>query len=63
KTYKKFLLDKARNNISSLGGSTTALLNALTSLNNIYKPGRLLDCAVDDNDSLDGKIILGQSNI
>lgn len=63
KTYKKFLLDKARNNISSLGSSTTALLNALTSLNNIYKPGRLLDCAVDDNDSLDGKIILGQSNI
>lgn len=63
RTYKKFLLDKARNNISSLGSSTKALLDALTNLNNIYKPGRLLDCAVDDNDSLDGKIILGQSNI
>ncbi|WP_300486241.1 hypothetical protein [Flavobacterium sp.] len=63
RTYKKFLLDKARNNVSSLGNSTKELLDALTNLNNIYKPGRLLDCAVDDNDSLDGKIILGQSNI
>ncbi|UUC46527.1 hypothetical protein [Flavobacterium cerinum] len=63
RTYKKFLLDKARNNISSLGQSTKDLLTSLTNLNNIYKPGRLLDCAVDDNDSLDGKIILGQSNI
>ena len=63
RTYKKFLLDKARNNVSSLGNSTKELLDALTNLNNIYKPGRLLDCAVDDNDSLDGKIILGLSNI
>lgn len=63
RTYKKFLLDKARNNVSSLGESTKELLDALTNLNNIYRPGRLLDCDVDDNDSLDGKIILGQSNI
>ena len=63
RTYKKFLFDKARNNVSSLGASTKQLLLSLTNLNNIYRPGRLLDCAAEDNDSLDGKIILGQSNI
>jgi hypothetical protein len=61
--FKKFLLDKARNNVSTLGQSIKDLLDALSKLNNIYRPGRLLDCAVDDNDSLSGKIILGQSNI
>lgn len=63
KTLKKFVFDKARNNTGSLGESIKDLVDALTNLNNIYRPGRLLDCAVDDNDSLDGKIILGQSNI
>ena len=63
RTFKKFLFDKSRNNISGLGDSIKDLLDALTNLNNIYRPGRLLDCAADDNDSLDGKIILGQSNI
>lgn len=63
KAFKKFLYDKARNNTSSLGNSISELLDALTNLNNIYRPGRLLDCAADDNSSLAGKIILGQSNI
>ena len=63
KAFKKFLYDKARNNTSSLGNSISELLDALTNLNNIYRPGRLLDCAADDNGSLAGKIILGQSNI
>lgn len=61
--FKKYLSDKAKNNTANLGNSTQDLLIALTYLNNIYRPGRLLDCAMDDNDSLDGKIILGQSNI
>lgn len=61
--FKKYLFDKSANNIGSLNGSIRDLLLALTHLNNIYRPGRLLDCAVDNNDSLDGKIILGQSNI
>lgn len=61
--YKQFLTDKAKNNTANLGKSIKELLIALTNLNNIYRPGRLLDCARDDNDSLDGKIILGQSNI
>ncbi|RZJ90535.1 MAG: hypothetical protein EOO20_07865 [Chryseobacterium sp.] len=61
--FKKYLSDKSKNNTANLGYSIQALLLALTHLNNIYRPGRLLDCAMDDNDSLDGKIILGQSNI
>lgn len=61
--FKKYLTDKSRNNLPDLGSSIQDLLAALAKLNNIYRPGRLLDCAADDNDSLDGKIILGQSNI
>lgn len=61
--YKKYLSDKSRNNTENLGNSITDLLDALGNLNNIYKPGRLLDCAADDSDILDGKIILGQSNL
>lgn len=61
--FKKYLTDKSRNNLPDLGGSIRDLLAALARLNNIYRPGRLLDCAADDNDSLDGKIILGQSNL
>jgi hypothetical protein len=60
---KQFLSDKSKNNTANLGNSISDLLTALTNLNNIYRPGRLLDCERDDNDSLDGKIILGQSNI
>lgn len=60
--FKQYLSDKSRNNTANLGYSIQALLLALTHLNNIYRPARLLDCAMDD-DSLDGKIILGQSNI
>ncbi|KAA0129354.1 hypothetical protein FY557_05500 [Chryseobacterium sp. SN22] len=61
--FKAYLTDKSRNNLPDLGNSIKNLLAALAKLNNIYRPGRLLDCAADDNDSLDGKIILGQSNI
>lgn len=61
--FKKYLSDKSRNNITNLGNSITDLLNALSHLNNIYRPGRLLDCDANDNDTLDGKIILGQSNL
>lgn len=60
--FKKYLSDKSKNNTASLGHSIKALLLSLTHLNNIYRPARLLDCAMDD-DSLNGKIILGQSNI
>jgi uncharacterized protein len=62
KAFEQFILDKSRNNFDSLGASTKNLLDALTNLNNIYRPGRLLDCAAID-DGLDGKIILGQSTL
>jgi hypothetical protein len=61
--FKKYLSDKSRNNILNLGNSITDLLTALSHLNNIYRPGRLLDCDANDSDILDGKIILGQSNL
>ncbi|PJJ67459.1 hypothetical protein [Chryseobacterium geocarposphaerae] len=61
--FKKYLSDKSKNNTANLGNSIHDLLIALTNLNNIYRPGRLLDCAMEDDDDLDGKIILGQSNI
>jgi len=60
--FKKYLSDKSKNNTANLGNSIHDLLIALTHLNNIYRPGRLLDCEMEDDD-LDGKIILGQSNI
>ncbi|MDI1257345.1 MAG: hypothetical protein PSV16_14720 [Flavobacterium sp.] len=60
--FKKFLYDKASDK-TTLNNSTQKLLDAMEFLNNIYPPGKLLDCAADNNDSLDGKIILGQSNI
>ncbi|AZA62986.1 hypothetical protein [Chryseobacterium indoltheticum] len=60
---KKYLSDKAKNNTASLGNSIRDLVDALTFLNNIYRPGKLLDCAAEDDENSDGKIILGQSNI
>ena len=61
--FKKYLSDKAKNNTAVLGQSIHDVVKALTYLNNIYRPGRLLDCAAEDDDNLDGKIIIGQSNL
>jgi len=62
--FKKYLSDKAKNNTASLGTSISELILALTYLNNIYRPGRLLDCAAEEeDDNSGGKIILGQSNL
>ncbi len=63
KVYKKYLIDKSGEDVVSLGESTRKLITALNNLNNIYPPGRLLDCEQDSSDDLNGKIILGQSNI
>lgn len=61
--YKKYLSDKSTEDFASLGESTRDLITAMNNLNNIYPPGRLLDCDQDSSDDLNGKIILGQSNI
>lgn len=63
KVYKKYLIDKSGEDLVSLAESTRDLITAMNNLNNIYPPGRLLDCDQDDSDDLNGKIILGQSNI
>ena len=63
RVYKKYLIDKSSEDTVSLGESTRDLIIALNNLNNIYPPGRLLDCDQDSSDDLNGKIILGQSNI
>ncbi|WP_299763455.1 hypothetical protein [uncultured Dokdonia sp.] len=63
KVYRKYLIDKSGEDLASLAESTRGLITAMNNLNNIYPPGRLLDCDQDSNDDLNGKIILGQSNI
>ncbi|MEP0266723.1 hypothetical protein [Dokdonia sp.] len=63
KVYKKYLSDKSTEDFTSLAESTRDLILAMNNLNNIYPPGRLLDCDQDSSDDLNGKIILGQSNI
>jgi len=63
KTYKKFLVDKSRHNVESLPTSTKELITAMTNLNNIYKPGRLLDCASDSSAESQGTFILGKSHL
>lgn len=60
--YKAFLL--ALTNANQVQNETTlgALINTLTKLNSIYPSGKLIDCE-DEEDSLEGRIILGRTNI
>ena len=60
--FQKFLTDKTKEDTASLVASTKSLILAMNNLNNIYRPGRLLDCT-SENTNLDGRIILGQSNL
>ncbi len=61
-TYEQFLKDKSSGSSEDLLKSTKDLIDTMSELYNIYRPGRLLDCG-DEDDTLDGRIILGQSNI
>ncbi|NQY28518.1 MAG: hypothetical protein HRT69_03495 [Flavobacteriaceae bacterium] len=63
KTYKKFLIDKSRRNVESLPKSTKDLITAMTNLNNIYRPGRLLDCASDSSTDYQETFILGKAHL
>lgn len=63
KVYRSYLITKSGEDQAGLASITKSLIEALNDLNNIYPPGRLLDCDQDSNDDLNGKIILGQSNI
>lgn len=62
KDYKAFLL--AKTNIGQAQNKTALknLIKSITELNTIYPSGRLIDCD-DEEDSLQGRIILGRTNI
>ncbi|MGS2764500.1 hypothetical protein [Sinomicrobium sp. M5D2P9] len=62
KTYKAFL--EARTFLGTAQDKDTqeAFINALSQLNTIYPTGRLYDCD-DEEEHLEGKLILGRTNI
>jgi len=58
KDFKNFLLHKSNNNQDEL----PQFIKTLTKLNSIYPTGRLYNCE-DENEELNGKIILGKTNL
>ncbi|MEN8115385.1 MAG: hypothetical protein ABFS16_00280 [Bacteroidota bacterium] len=62
KAYKEFLLTKTNSGQQQDETKLKNLIDILTELNTIYPTGRLIDCE-DEEDSLEGRIILGQTNI
>jgi hypothetical protein len=77
KTYKQFLLEKTKldlalkpgnfkkqkpDSYNKLNKRIVELYKILTELNSIYPSGNLIDCD-DEDDELEGRIILGRTNI
>lgn len=62
KHYKDFLLSKTKSGQKQVKTKLNRLIKTLTELNSIYPNGRLIDCD-DEEDSLEGRIILGRTNI
>ncbi len=62
KAYKQFLLSKTNLGQGQNEPKLKDLIKILTELNSIYPEGRLIDCD-DDEDVLEGRIILGRTNI
>ena len=62
KHYKDFLLSKTKLGQKQVKTKLNRLIKTLTELNSIYPNGRLIDCD-DEEDSLEGRIILGRTNI
>lgn len=60
KTYKEFLLKRTKLDQQHHPVSLKAFIESLMKLNTIYPVGRLHDC---DSNEIDGKIILGRTNI
>ena len=60
--YKNYLFAKTALYNEQPPEELEELINAMANLNTIYPVGRLLDCE-DESDELEGKIILGQTNI
>ncbi|WP_372650880.1 hypothetical protein [Draconibacterium sp.] len=62
KAYKDFLLSKTKSGQKQVKTKLKKLIESLEQLNSIYPAGRLIDCD-DEEDSLEGRIILGRTNI
>ena len=62
KAYKDFLLSKTKAGQKQDKTKLKKLIKSLEQLNSIYPAGRLIDCD-DEEDSLEGRIILGRTNI
>jgi hypothetical protein len=60
--YKDYLLAKTTLEQAQPTAALKALMAAMSKLNTIYPTGRLLDCD-DESDNLEGRIILGQTNL
>ncbi|WP_348799262.1 hypothetical protein [Flavobacterium adhaerens] len=58
KDFKNFLINKSNNNQDEL----PQFIKTLTKLNSIFPSGRLYNCE-NENEELDGKIILGKTNL
>jgi hypothetical protein len=62
KAYRQFLLTKTYLGQAQNETKLKDFIKILTELNSIYQEGKLIDCD-DDEDALEGRIILGRTNI
>ncbi len=62
KAFKEYLIAKTNLEQEQPEGENKKLIDAMSKLNTIYPEGRLLDCT-DESDELEGRIILGQTNL
>ncbi|MCF6357555.1 MAG: hypothetical protein L3J54_07085, partial [Draconibacterium sp.] len=62
KAYKQFLLAKTKSGQEQNSGKLRKLNKILSNLNSIYPSGRLIDCDNED-DLLEGRIVLGTTKI
>ncbi|MBW6537323.1 MAG: hypothetical protein K0B11_20110 [Mariniphaga sp.] len=60
--YREFLISKTNLEQEQNEEKLTQLINKMNKLNSIYPSGRLIDCD-DEDDKLEGRVILGRTNI
>ena len=60
--FKQFLIAKTKSGQAQNSSKLKNLIKIISELNSIYPSGRLIDCD-DESDSLEGRIILGRTNI
>ncbi|MGC9356211.1 MAG: hypothetical protein ACP5D9_20355, partial [Mariniphaga sp.] len=62
KVYKEFLLSKTNLGQEQDADKLKELIKILNELNSVYPTGKLIDCD-DEDEKLEGRIILGRTNI